>query len=121
MKPTLFTPETWAEFTQQLKNSWENDNAGTDSPIFVVQSKNIVWGLDPASDSVEITNIVDVDQESKYKSVEEFFDSLKAAEKHDLNGLAIDEEDELFLDVKASTQINILSDWNERNIHICHG
>lgn len=35
--------------------------------------KNIVWGLDPASDSVEITNIVDVDQESKYKSVEEFF------------------------------------------------
>ncbi|EPK4683900.1 ead/Ea22-like family protein, partial [Acinetobacter baumannii] len=22
MKPTLFTPETWAEFTQQLKNSW---------------------------------------------------------------------------------------------------
>ena len=71
MKPTLFTPETWAEFTQQLKNSWENDNAGTDSPIFVVQSK-ILWGLDPASDSVEITNIVDVDQESKYKSVEEF-------------------------------------------------
>lgn len=39
MKPTLFTPETWAEFTQQRKNSWENDNAGTDSPIFVVQSK----------------------------------------------------------------------------------
>lgn len=39
MTPTLFTPETWAEFTQQLKNSWENDNAGTDSPIFVVQSK----------------------------------------------------------------------------------
>lgn len=71
MKPTLFTPETWAEFTQQLKNSWENDNAGTDSPIFVVQSKYCV-GLDPASDSVEITNIVDVDQESKYKSVEEF-------------------------------------------------
>lgn len=35
--------------------------------------------------------------------------------------MAIDEEDELFLDVKASTQINILSDWNERNIHICHG
>lgn len=121
MKPTLFTPETWAEFTQQLKNSWENDNAGTDSPIFVVQSKNIVWGLDPASDSVEITNIVDVDQESKYKSVEEFFDSLKAAEKHDLNGLAIDEEDELFLDVKVSTQINILSEWNERNVYICHG
>lgn len=121
MKPTLFTPETWAEFTQQLKQSWENDNAGTDSPIFVVQSKNIVWGLDPASDSVEITNIVDVDQESKYKSVEEFFDSLKAAEKHDLNGLAIDEEDELFLDIKASTQINILSDWNERNVYICHG
>ncbi|MFV5374663.1 ead/Ea22-like family protein [Acinetobacter calcoaceticus] len=121
MKPTLFTPETWAEFTQQLKQSWENDNAGTDSPIFVVQSKNIVWGLDPASDSVEITNIVDVDQESKYKSVEEFFDSLKAAEKHDLNGLAIDEEDELFLDIKASTQINILSDWNERNVNICHG
>lgn len=121
MKPTLFTPETWAEFTQQLKNSWENDNAGTDSPIFVVQSKNIVWGLDPASDSVEITNIVDVDQESKYKSVEEFFDSLKAAEKHDLNGLAIDEEDELFLDVKVSTQINILTEWNERNVYICHG
>ncbi|MDF5793434.1 ead/Ea22-like family protein [Acinetobacter baumannii] len=121
MKPTLFTPETWAEFTQQLKNSWENDNAGTDSPIFVVQSKNIVWGLDPASDSVEITNIVDVDQESKYKSVEEFFDSLKAAEKHDLNGLAIDEEDELFLDAKVSTQINILSEWNERNVYICHG
>ncbi|MCG5955811.1 ead/Ea22-like family protein [Acinetobacter baumannii] len=121
MKPTLFTPEAWAEFTQQLKNSWENDNAGTDSPIFVVQSKNIVWGLDPASDSVEITNIVDVDQESKYKSVEEFFDSLKAAEKHDLNGLAIDEEDELFLDVKVSTQINILSEWNERNVYICHG
>lgn len=121
MKPTLFTPESWAEFTQQLKNSWENDNAGTDSPIFVVQSKNIVWGLDPASDSVEITNIVDVDQESKYKSVEEFFDSLKAAEKHDLNGLAIDEEDELFLDVKVSTQINILTEWNERNVYICHG
>lgn len=123
MKPTLFTPVTWAEFTQQLKNSWENDNAGTDSPIFVVQSKNIVWGLDPASDSVEITNIVDVDQESKYKSVEEFFDSLKAAEKHDLNGLAIDEEDELFLDLKASTQFNILSDWNwnGHNVHICHG
>ncbi|MDN8149928.1 ead/Ea22-like family protein, partial [Acinetobacter baumannii] len=97
------------------------DNAGTDSPIFVVQSKNIVWGLDPASDSVEITNIVDVDQESKYKSVEEFFDSLKAAEKHDLNGLAIDEEDELFLDAKVSTQINILSEWNERNVYICHG
>ncbi|MCU4548396.1 ead/Ea22-like family protein [Acinetobacter pittii] len=121
MKPTLFTPETWAEFTQQLKNSWENDNAGTDSPIFVVQSKNIVWGLDPTHDSVEITNIVDVDQESKYKSVEEFYDSLKAAEKHDLNGLAIDEEDELFLDVKVSTQINILSEWNERNVYICHG
>lgn len=121
MKPTLFTPETWAEFTQQLKNSWENDNAGTDSPIFVVQSKNIVWGLDPASDSVEITNIVDVDQESKYKSVEEFFESLRAAEKHTLNGLAIDEEDELFLDVKASTQISILSDWDERSVHICHG
>lgn len=121
MKPTLFTPERWAEFTQQLKNSWENDNAGTDSPIFVVQSKNIVWGLDPASDSVEITNIVDVDQESKYKSVEEFFESLRAAEKHTLNGLAIDEEDELFLDVKASTQISILSDWDERSVHICHG
>lgn len=44
MKPTLFTPETWAEFTQQLKNSWEKDNAGTDSPIFVVQEKKIVWG-----------------------------------------------------------------------------
>ncbi|OUT24823.1 hypothetical protein H125_19496, partial [Acinetobacter nosocomialis P020] len=51
----------------------------------------------------------------------EFFDSLKAAEKHDLNGLAIDEEDELFLDVKVSTQINILSEWNERNVYICHG
>lgn len=83
--------------------------------------KNIVWGLDPASDSVEITNIVDVDQESKYKSVEEFFESLRAAEKHTLNGLAIDEEDELFLDVKASTQISILSDWDERSVHICHG
>ncbi len=121
MKPTLFTPETWAEFTQQLKNSWEKDNAGTDSPIFVVQAKNIVWGLDPTHDSVEITNIVDVDQDSKYKSVEEFFESLKATDKHDLNGLAIDEEDELFLDIKASTQINILSDWNERNVYICHG
>lgn len=121
MKPTLFTPETWAEFTQQLKNSWEKDNAGTDSPIFVVQAKNIVWGLDPASDSVEITNIVDADTDSKYKSVEDFFESLKASDKHDLNGLAIDEEDELFLDVKTSTQINILTDWNERNVHICHG
>ena len=49
------------------------------------------------------------------------FESLKATDKHALNGLAIEEEDELFLDVKASTQINILSDWNERNIHICHG
>lgn len=39
--------------------------------------KNIVWGLDPASDSVEITNIVDVDQESKYKSVEEFLSHLE--------------------------------------------
>lgn len=121
MKPTLFTPETWAEFTQQLKKSWEKDNAGTDSPIFVVQAKNIVWGLDPTHDSVEITNIVDVDQDSKYKSVEDFFESLKATDKHDLNGLAIDEEDELFLDIKASTQINILSDWNERNVYICHG
>lgn len=123
MTPTLFTPETWAEFTQQLKKSWEKDNAGTDSPIFVVQAKNIVWGLDPASDSVEITNIVDVDQDSKYKSVEEFFESLKATDKHDLNGLAIDEEDELFLDVKASTQFNILTDWNwnGHNVHICHG
>lgn len=123
MKPTLFTPETWAEFTQQLKNSWEKDNAGTDSPIFVVQAKNIVWGLDPTHDSVEITNIVDVDQDSKYKSVEEFFESLKATDKHDLNGLAIDEEDELFLDVKASTQFNILTDWNwnGHNVHICHG
>ncbi|MGC3952418.1 ead/Ea22-like family protein, partial [Acinetobacter baumannii] len=121
MKPTLFTPETWAEFTQQLKNSWEKDNAGTDSPIFVVQEKKIVWGLDPASDSVEITNIVDADDESTYKSIDDFFESLKATDKHALNGLAIEEEDELFLDVKASTQINILSDWNERNIHICHG
>lgn len=123
MKPTLFTPETWAEFTQQLKNSWEKDNAGTDSPIFVVQAKNIVWGLDPTHDSVEITNIVDVDQDSKYKSVEEFFESLKATDKHDLNGLAIDEEDELFLDVKASTQFNILTDWNwnGHKVHICHG
>ncbi|MEB3865936.1 ead/Ea22-like family protein [Acinetobacter sp. IK31] len=121
MTPTLFTPETWAEFTQQLKNSWEKDNAGTDSPIFVVQAKNIVWGLDPASDSVEITNIIDVDQDSKFKTIDDFFESLKAVDKHALNGLAIDEEDELFLDVKASTQINIISDWNERNIHICHG
>ena len=121
MKPTLFTPETWAEFTQQLKNSWEKDNAGTDSPIFVVREKKIVWGLDPASDSVEITNIVDADDESTYKSIDDFFESLKATDKHALNGLAIEEEDELFLDVKASTQINILSDWNERNIHICHG
>lgn len=123
MQTQLFTPETWAEFTQQLKNSWEKDNAGTDSPIFVVQAKNIVWGLDPTHDSVEITNIVDVDQDSKYKSVEEFFESLKATDKHDLNGLAIDEEDELFLDVKASTQFNILTDWNwnGHNVHICHG
>jgi len=121
MQTQLFTPETWAEFTKQLKNSWEKDNAGTDSPIFVVQAKNIVWGLDPTHDSVEITNIVDVDQDSKYKSVEDFFESLKASDKHDLNGLAIDEEDELFLDVKTSTQINILTDWNERNVHICHG
>jgi hypothetical protein len=123
MTPALFTPEAWAEFTQQLKNSWEKDNAGTDSPIFVVQAKNIVWGLDPTHDSVEITNIVDVDQDSKYKSVEEFFESLKATDKHDLNGLAIDEEDELFLDVKASTQFKILTDWNwnGHNVHICHG
>ncbi|EOQ73075.1 ead/Ea22-like family protein [Acinetobacter lactucae] len=123
MQTQLFTPETWAEFTQQLKNSWEKDNAGTDSPIFVVQAKNIVWGLDPTHDSVEITNIVDVDQDSKYKSVEEFFESLKATDKHDLNGLAIDEEDELFLDVKTSTQFNILTDWNwnGHNVHICHG
>ncbi|HAV4169522.1 TPA: hypothetical protein JIQ01_003861, partial [Acinetobacter baumannii] len=92
MKPTLFTPETWAEFTQQLKNSWEKDNAGTDSPIFVVQEKKIVWGLDPASDSVEITNIVDADDESTYKSIDDFFESLKATDKHALNGLAIEEE-----------------------------
>ncbi len=32
-----------------------------------------------------------------------FFESLKATDKHALNGLAIEEEDELFLDVKAST------------------
>ncbi|WP_151827468.1 ead/Ea22-like family protein [Acinetobacter oleivorans] len=123
MTPNLFTPETWAEFTQQLKKSWEKDNAGTDSPIFVVQANNIVWGLDPTHDSVEITNIVDVNQDSKFKSVEEFFESLKATDKHDLNGLAIDEEDELFLDVKASTQFNILTDWNwnGHNVHICHG
>ncbi|MDR8444383.1 hypothetical protein FPK32_23365, partial [Acinetobacter baumannii] len=72
----------------------------TDSPIFVVQEKKIVWGLDPASDSVEITNIVDADDESTYKSIDDFFESLKATDKHALNGLAIEEEDELFLDVK---------------------
>ncbi|MES5712049.1 ead/Ea22-like family protein [Acinetobacter baumannii] len=121
MKPTLFTPETWAEFTQQLKNSWEQDNAGTDSPIFVVQEKKIVWGLDPASDSVEVINIVDADHESTFKTIDDFFESLKATDKHALNGFAIEEEDELFLDVKATTQISILSDWYDRNIHICHG
>ncbi|WP_462189342.1 hypothetical protein [Acinetobacter baumannii] len=76
MKPTLFTPETWAEFTQQLKNSWEKDNAGTDSPIFVVQEKKIVWGLDPASDSVEITNIVDAEQD--YMTIDEDLNSVWA-------------------------------------------
>ena len=47
------------------------DNAGTDSPILLFKKK-IVWGLDPASDSVEITNIVDADDESTYKSIDDF-------------------------------------------------
>lgn len=71
MKPTLFTPETWAEFTQQLKILGKKITLVLIHQ-FCCSRKKIVWGLDPASDSVEITNIVDADDESTYKSIDDF-------------------------------------------------
>lgn len=111
-KPSLATgaplnAETWADFVSRLKYHCVGkgvDEHCTADPIFVVQKKRLITGLD--MDYIEDW-LVAVD-DAKWFSPQEYWDDLDSEEREELNHKCLTEYRADFLAIRVDQQWDVL-------------
>lgn len=94
----------WQTLVTELVDSHENHNCSTRDPIWMVQEKKKVFGLD--SDYSDEYKWIDDDCE--YSSALDLFNSQSAHVKHEINGFALEDQNELFEDLSDEDQEEVL-------------
>ncbi|HIN56140.1 MAG TPA: hypothetical protein EYM92_04185 [Acinetobacter pittii] len=98
------TYANWQEFVAELIESHEKHCCSTRDPIWMVQEKTKVFGLDSDySDEYKW-----IDDDSEYSSALDLFNDQSAHVKHEINGFALDDKDELFEELSDEDQEEVL-------------
>ncbi len=112
-----FTLEEWLQLVADLKSSQTDFNLGTASPIFHVQEEKKVYGLN--SEYSDKSCWVDGEEGTEFDTALDYFNELDAEDKHALNALAIDAHSELFTDLDACDQSDVLKNFsNDNDLHL---
>lgn len=109
-----FTNESWQEFLAELQESHDKHSCSTSEPIWMVQELKRTYGMD--SDYSDQSVWV-VDNESKYKTAQDLFESLDASEQHKVNAFCLENSDILFDDLNGdeSSQDEILENFDAKH------
>ncbi|MDM1021637.1 hypothetical protein QSV37_15190 [Acinetobacter sp. VNK23] len=100
-----FTYASWQDFVAELIESHEKHYCSTREPVWMVQEKQTIYGMDP--DYVDDYKWVD-DGEVFFDTPQELFDGQDGQTKHKINEISINEHEELFTDIDESTQCDVL-------------
>ncbi|NNP70433.1 hypothetical protein [Acinetobacter sp. Ac_5812] len=100
-----FTYASWQDFVAELIESHEKHYCSTREPVWMVQEKQVTYGMDP--DYVDDYKWIE-EGESTFCSPLELFNSQDAQTKHKINESSIKEHEELFTDLDESDQCDIL-------------
>ncbi len=108
-----FTNESWQEFLAELQESHDKHSCSTSEPIWMVQELKRTYGMD--SDYSDQSVWV-VDNESKYKTAQELFESLDASDQHKVNEFCLEQSEVLFddLDGFVFSQDEMLEDFDAK-------
>lgn len=107
-----FTLTEWLQFLDDLKTSQTEFNAATESPIFHVQEEKKIFGFH--SDYTDEACWIDGEEGQEYSTALDYFNSLDSAEKHAINAISIEESSDLFPDILAGGQTEILKEYASR-------
>ncbi|MEQ4710011.1 MULTISPECIES: hypothetical protein [Enterobacterales] len=119
-KPSLATgaplnAETWADFVSRLKYHCVGkgvDEHCTADPLFVVQKKRLITGLD--MDYIE-DRLVAVD-DARWFSPQEYWDDLDTDERNELNQKCQAEYQADFLAIRVDQQWDVLGELPEHTV-----
>lgn len=106
-----FTYALWQDFVAELIESHEKHNCSTANPIWIVQERRVIHGMD--SGYADESNWVTDGGDSIYKTAQELFEDLDAAGRHEVNGFCLKNHDLLFddLDGDESAQDECLEEF----------
>lgn len=90
-----FTHESWQELVFELRESHKEHNCSTSSPVWAVQELKVIYGLD--SDYSD-ESVWCIDGETTHAAALEFFESLEAKVRHDINDYVLSQYEQLFTD-----------------------
>lgn len=109
------TAENWTDFVNRLRHHCVGDGVRwheTSCPIFVVQSKLLVTGIDPDYTDKKII----LREDSKWFSPAEYFASLDEEEQKELNETSQNQSDCDFLDAPEWEQYEIIADQPDNTV-----
>lgn len=115
---SVLDANSWNGFVERLHFHNAGDGRSyhaTNEPLFIVQSKEMICGFEDGFSG----ELYVFDGESSCASPQEYWDNLDANEKHELNGKAIEAEEELFCDLSERDQWNILRDLDGHTVSRC--
>ena len=109
-----FTYASWQEFVAELIESQEKHNCSTAYPIWMVQEKRVIHGMD--SGYADEFNWITDGGDSIYKTSQELFENLDASGRHEINEFFLKNYDLLFddLDGDAHAQDECLEEFAEK-------
>ncbi len=100
------TYSNWQEFVAELIESHKKHSCSTRDPIWMVQEKKIIHGMDADYASDSNWNY----DGSLFDTVVDLFDSLDGAERHKINEYCLAEYDELFPELDDSIQCEVMEE-----------
>lgn len=104
------TQESWKKFVEILAKAQVEDNAATANPIFYVQEKEVMWGQDK-DHSYDVQCFCTPDG-TTHENTDDLYACLYAVDKHELNGVSLDEFSDMFLDLNEDDQEKVLEKWD---------